>query len=77
MELNDFELIEELRELTPGERLRRLNALGDEAAEHFRRALPAALATHEHVIAVTHARELAQRMTRVLELKEGHLVQSG
>ena len=29
------------------------------------------------LIAVTHARELAQRMTRVLELKEGHLVQSG
>ncbi|MCX6914372.1 MAG: ABC transporter ATP-binding protein [Verrucomicrobia bacterium] len=29
------------------------------------------------LIVVTHARELAQRMTRVLELKEGHLVQSG
>ena len=29
------------------------------------------------LIAVTHARELAQRMTRVLELKEGCLVQSG
>ena len=29
------------------------------------------------LIIVTHARELAQRMTRVLELKEGHLVQSG
>ena len=29
------------------------------------------------LIVVTHARELAQRMARVLELKEGRLVQSG
>ena len=59
--LNDFLLIEELH-LLNAERddLDRprlepvLNALGDEAAEHFARALPAALESHRRVIALTH-----------------------
>lgn len=53
--LNDYVLITELRGLTPAERLSRLNALGDEAADHFRRVLPEALACYKQVIVLTHA----------------------
>jgi len=52
--LNDYFLIEELAGLDPGERLERLHGLGAEAADHFRRVLPEALARFQHVIAVTH-----------------------
>jgi predicted phosphohydrolase len=53
--LNDYFLIEELAEPLPkDERLRRLNRLGDEAAEHVRRVLPAALQRYPHVLVLTH-----------------------
>lgn len=59
--LNDFFLIDELKtgstDPTDMDRTllkERLQALGDEAADHFRRVLPKALATHGRVVAVTH-----------------------
>ncbi len=53
--LNDYFLIEELAEpLTVSERFLRLNRLGDEAAEHVRRVLPAALERFPHAIVLTH-----------------------
>lgn len=52
--LNDFRLIKELTGLSSSELLRRLNALGDEAAEHFRRVVPDALGSYRHVVVLTH-----------------------
>lgn len=52
--LNDYLQIEELSGLDREERFRRLAALGDEAAAHFRQWLPEALANHERVIVLTH-----------------------
>jgi 3',5'-cyclic-AMP phosphodiesterase len=52
--LNDFFLIEELAGLEPDARLERLQALADEAADHFRSALPEALGRFRRVIALTH-----------------------
>ena len=53
--LNDYVLIEELARLDPAARLKVLNRLGDEAAAHLGRVLPAALARFGHVILLTHA----------------------
>lgn len=52
--LNDYRLIKELHGLSTAERLYRLHALGDEAAEYFRRVLPRAIAEFKHVILLTH-----------------------
>lgn len=52
--LNDYLQIAELSGIGRAERFRRLGALGDEAAAHFRKWLPKALATHERVILLTH-----------------------
>jgi hypothetical protein len=54
--LNDWGLIGEFGgfEEDPGERLAKLHALGDEARDHFRSVLPAALDRFRHVIALTH-----------------------
>jgi hypothetical protein len=52
--LNDYFLIEELAGLDADARLERLQGLGAEAADHFRRVLPEALARFCRVIAVTH-----------------------
>ena len=52
--LSDYMQIEELSGIGREERFRRLAALGDEAAAHFRRWLPEALAKHERVILLTH-----------------------
>jgi predicted phosphohydrolase len=52
--LNDFLLIDELSNLSKEALLKTLNRLGDEAAAHFRKALPAALESSEHVVVVTH-----------------------
>jgi len=52
--LNDYFLIDELFELDKTERLALLHQLGDEAAAHFRKVVPLALETHEHVIVLTH-----------------------
>ena len=54
VELNDWWLIAELAGLDKEARLTKLQALGDEAADHFRRVLPDALARFAHVVAVTH-----------------------
>ena len=52
--LNDFRLIRELRGLSRHARLAKMMALGDEAAEHFGRVLPKALAVATHVVVLTH-----------------------
>jgi 3',5'-cyclic AMP phosphodiesterase CpdA len=52
--LNDFFHIEELSGLPVDERFLRLGVLGDEAAAHFRRVLPEALARFRDVVLVTH-----------------------
>lgn len=54
VELNDFWLIGELTGLDRGKRLDKLHALGDEAADYFRRVLPEALELYPHVFVVTH-----------------------
>jgi Icc protein len=52
--LNDFFHIEELTGLATDERFRRLAALGDEAAAHFRRVLPEAFERFREVLLLTH-----------------------
>lgn|GEM_PF-1795550 len=52
--LNDDYLIAELAGIDRDQRRLRLNALGDEAAEHARHVLPQALAGHEEVFFLTH-----------------------
>lgn len=58
--LNDYRLIRELSDQTPRGRLAVLNALGDEAAAHFRRVLPEALSRYRRVIAITHVPPFAE-----------------
>jgi len=58
--LNDYRLIRELSGHSPRTRLTVLNALGDEAAAHFRRVLPEALARYRRVIAITHVPPFAE-----------------
>src|SRR5207245_2109809 len=52
--MNDYRLIEELAHCDKQQRLPRLRALGDEAAEHVRRHLPSALAQYPEVLLLTH-----------------------
>jgi len=52
--LNDWIVIEELAGLPDGLLLERLAELGDEAADHFTRWLPQALADAHHVVVLTH-----------------------
>lgn len=52
--LNDYLLIAEFTGLNKEERRKKLHALGDEAANHFRRVLPAALSRFRHVLVLTH-----------------------
>ncbi len=52
--MNDYRFIEELARGNKNWRLPILNELGDEAADHIRRVLPAALDNHEHVVLLTH-----------------------
>ena len=52
--LNDWELIQDLRNLSERELLRKLNALGDEAAAHFRAVLPDAIEQFPELLIVTH-----------------------
>jgi predicted MPP superfamily phosphohydrolase len=54
MMLNDFALIRDLAGLSKGERLRKLNRLGDEAADYFRHSVPRAFETYSHLILLTH-----------------------
>jgi predicted phosphohydrolase len=52
--LNDFELIAELAGLPKNRRQQQLMTLGDEAAAHIRKVLPAALSHFQHIFLVTH-----------------------
>jgi hypothetical protein len=52
--LNDYLLIEELSDMSPGKRLTELNLLGDEAAQHIRLQLPEAMKRYPKVYVVTH-----------------------
>ena len=52
--LSDYRLIRELTDISPEARLAMLRSLGDEAAAHFRRVMPEALANHQQVVALTH-----------------------
>lgn len=54
VQLNDFRLIEELASVSREERIRRLRALGDEAARHLERGLREALPGHAIVVVATH-----------------------
>lgn len=54
VELNDFRFISELKLWDRIERLKAMQGLADEAAEHFKRALLQALKAHRHIIVVTH-----------------------
>lgn len=52
--ISDYRRIAELCDLTPAQRLPRLQALADEAGDHLRRVLPSALASHLRVFVVVH-----------------------
>ena len=52
--LNDYRLIAELKGLTPASRFTKLNSLGDEAAAFLEARTVEALATHQHVVVLTH-----------------------
>jgi predicted phosphodiesterase len=58
--LNDYWLIRELADLSPRERYSRLNAFGDEAAEHFRKVLPPALERFAHLYVLIHSPPFAE-----------------
>ena len=64
--LNDYHLIEELFHFDEHSQLdraalsRALSIQGDVAAEHFRRVLPVAFATHSRVVALTHVPPYAE-----------------
>ncbi len=53
--LNDYLLIDELRNLTQAERMQKLHDLGSEAAESIKKALDEAVKTYERIIVLTHA----------------------
>lgn len=52
--LNDYLMIAELHGFDRSQRQARLNALGDAAAEHFRKVLPQALSRFSHLVLLTH-----------------------
>ncbi|MGE3819666.1 MAG: metallophosphoesterase, partial [Isosphaeraceae bacterium] len=52
--LNDYRLIKEFKDLEETPRRDKLEALGDEAADHLRAVLPLALERFQHVLVLTH-----------------------
>jgi len=52
--LNDYKYIAELQYLSKEERRIKLNALGDEAADHFWKTLPDAVKQYQHILVLTH-----------------------
>lgn len=54
VELADFDHIQDLKGLTRPQRQAKLNLLGEEAAQHYRRVLPTALERFRHVFVLTH-----------------------
>ena len=60
VQLNDFLLIEELSHLDRPQLLQTIQALGDEAARHFRAVLPQALQEAQHILVLTHVPPFAE-----------------
>jgi predicted phosphohydrolase len=58
--MNDYRLIAELARFDKQQRWPQLMALGDEAAAHIRRVLPAALERHEQALLLTHVPPLRE-----------------
>jgi predicted phosphodiesterase len=54
VKLNDFLLIDELSALSRDKLRQKIQALGDEAADHFRVVLPQALLKANHIVVVIH-----------------------
>lgn len=54
VELNDYHLIGDFTGISPRERFRRMNALGDEAARWLRMSLQIALRRYRHILLLTH-----------------------
>ncbi len=52
--LNDYLQIKSLTQLSKSQRLEKLNALGDEAADYLRSVLPRALTHYQHIIIMIH-----------------------
>lgn len=66
--LNDFFLIKELRGRNKSELYEILTLLGDDAANYFAEIVPRALATHDHLLLVTHVPPF-----REASMYEGHV----
>jgi 3',5'-cyclic AMP phosphodiesterase CpdA len=58
--LNDYRFITDFHQLSPPQRLLKLNALGDEAARFFEGMLPEAFARWRRVIVLTHVPPFAE-----------------
>lgn len=58
--MNDYRLIREFAGVSKRDRWPMLRAMGDAAADHVRRHLPDALASHEHVLLLTHVPPLRE-----------------
>ena len=58
--LNDYVLIEELKNLDKQSRLKKLNELGYEAASFFREKLTEALLSYQHILVLTHVPPFAE-----------------
>ena len=54
VELNDFHFIDELKLWDRSDRIKAMQELADQAAEHLKRVLPMALKDHSHVIVLNH-----------------------
>ena len=54
VELNDYRLIKELKGTDIIKRFKKLNELGDEAAEYFQKILPQALKEYSNIFLLTH-----------------------
>lgn len=70
--MNDYKLIEDFAGLGKQERWPRLQALGDEAAAHLRRVLPAALARFGEVLLLTHVPPLREACWYQRQVSDDH-----
>jgi len=52
--MNDYFLIEDLKNLKPDDRLKMLQSLGDMAADHFKELLPLACQSYQQIVLLTH-----------------------
>ena len=58
--LNDYFLIDELKDLSPLDRLHKLNALGAESAKHLEKLLRLALEKYSQIVLLTHVPPFVQ-----------------